>query len=528
MKHHNVMARRSAVGAVFVTALLLIAGCATPSDDGGTGSDEPVYGGIAVVGEGGSWPTIDPHTVNTNNGPFNHVFETLFDYRLVDAATGKHELVGLLAEDWSTDDPTKLEITLRQGIKFTDGSDWNADVAKFNLDRIRETKEGIGYANIQVVESVDIVDDYKIVLNLTAPSPALLIHLSHAAGVGTSMISKEAFENGTDEVSKFVGTGPFMIDEFVLDDHTSTVKNPDYWRKDSEGRALPYLDGINFRPITDTAVKITELRAGTVNLAGNVPATDLTSIASDPTLRYVPYNGTQLQIGYTGFNTETGAFADPNIRLAAMLATDRQVLADTVGYEAVARELPNFGPVSIGWDEELDKAWDFDLDKAISLVEASGTTPTGTITFQAREPDQTIATILQQMWAAAGIQVDLLPAESALWVENMRAGNFDVSIWGGNVPPDPALALAAFSCGGASNWSNYCNDELQEVYTEGGSVYDEAERAAKYQEALKIVSEEVPFGAVFAQNRNHVETANLIHTSRSWYFYDLIEAWFAE
>lgn len=528
MKHPSMARRRSAAWAVFVAATLLITGCNSPSENGETDSGEPVYGGTAVIAEGGVWPTLDPHTVNTNVGPFHHVFETLFDYQLVDPETGEHELVGLLAEHWSTDDPTRIEIELRQGIKFHDGSDWNAEVAKWNLDRIRTTEEGLGHGNIQVVESVDVIDDYTIALNLDAPAPALLIHLSNAATVGTNMISKEAFESGGDDVAKFVGTGPFVVDEFVLDDHTSVVRNESYWRKDSEERELPYLDGINFRSIADTAVKITELRAGTVNLAGNVPTPDLATIEGDSSLRYVPYRGTQLQLGYTGFNTTSGAFADVNIRRAAMLAIDRQVLAETVGYEAVPRQIPNFGPVSIGWDEDLDHVWDYDLDEAKRLVTESGTTPAGTLTFQAREPDQTIASILQQMWAEAGIEVELLPAEEALWIENMQNGNFDVSIWGGNVPPDPALTLASFSCDGVSNWSNYCNEELQTLYEEGGFVYDEAERAKAYQAALQIVADQAPFGATFAQDRNHVETANVMNSSRSWYFYDFTEVWLAE
>lgn len=524
----KLLKRRSAKGITALAAVALAAGVTSAASSGGrsTATAGPVYGGTVVVACGDSWTTLDPATTNTSEGPFEHVFETLFSYHLVNQATGQHKLSGLLAQSWSTPTPKVLIIKLRKGIKFSDGSDWNANVAKWNLDRIRHTSVDVASVSMTSIVSVKVVNNYTIRLNLNKPDPALLITLSQAATVGTGMISEKAFQKGGSDISKFVGTGPFIVKSFQVDNQTTVVRNPHYWRKDARGNRLPYLNGITFRVLLDVAVESTELQAGTVNLATNVPATELQTLRKDPSIVYLPDAGAQLMPGYIGFNTRQGAFANVNVRQAAMRAINRSVIAKAVGYEGVPTEAPYFGPATLGWEKSMNNVWPYDPAAARKLL--NGAHPSGTITFQAREPDQTIATIIQQMWAQVGINVTLLPADSATWAANMMKGDFDVSLWSAFVPPDPALALPAFACGGSYNWSQYCNKGLASLYAAGDTTFNNARRVAIYQKALQIIAQEAPFGPVFSQLRNIVTTSNLKGVGRNWYYYDLTEAWLAK
>ena len=152
-------------------------------------------GGTHTRGDWINVTTLDVHKSTDNVPLFIALYNYLFSYRLVDLKTYRHELKGELVETWERPDPTTFIFKLRKGVKFHDGSDWNAEVAKWNLERLKTHPKSQGKAALADVERVDIVDSGTIKLKLKQPSASLLVNLSAAPGfLYMGMVSKAAVE----------------------------------------------------------------------------------------------------------------------------------------------------------------------------------------------------------------------------------------------------------------------------------------------------------------------------------------------
>ena len=182
-----------------------------------------------------------------------------------------------LAESYQlADDLSSITFKLRQGIKFHDGSDFNAEVAKWNLDNMIAGKVEPNWA------SVDVIDSSTIRVNFSKWSNLLLLSFADTS-TPAYMVSKAAFDkNGLDYMrNNPIGTGPFKFVSFQLDTAMNFVKNPDYWRADAQGNKLPYLDELEFIYISDPATQKNVIRAGEadmIHLADAKTASNVTDL----------------------------------------------------------------------------------------------------------------------------------------------------------------------------------------------------------------------------------------------------------
>ena len=175
----------------------------------------------------------------------------------------------MLATSWTVaDDGSSVTFNLRKGVKFHDGSDFNADVCKWNLDLQIAAKT----ANAASWKSIDKVDDYTIRINLTS---YMNVTVSSLMSVVTQQVSKAYVDKNGIEAARWnpVGTGPFILESYERDAKLTYKRNPNYW-----DTGKPYIDGITMTVIKDATVRKLAFQKGDINritVAGGVDATEL-------------------------------------------------------------------------------------------------------------------------------------------------------------------------------------------------------------------------------------------------------------
>jgi peptide/nickel transport system substrate-binding protein len=353
------------VGALIaIVALTLLAGC-------GTGSEEPevtefVYG-LTLVPSG-----IDPHIhASAELGiPLRSVYDTLV-YR--DAET--LEFVPGLAESWQiSPDGLTYTFTLRQDVVFHDGTPFNAEAVRINIERILDPANNSLKAAqlLGPVERVEVIDDYHVSIILSQPFVPLLDGLSQPY---LGMASPQALSEWDAATYQFhqVGTGPYRFVEYVVNDRLVLERNPDYaWGPSVvTNPAIPAVDRIVFRFYPDPASRSLALQSGDVQIIGELLPTDARQFTEDHTVQIeqVPIPGQPLEFFFNTTRTPTNSLA---VRQALILATDRQAIVRSVfqGYSPVA-----YGPLSsstLYYDPAVEGRYAYDPVQAVALFNSTG------------------------------------------------------------------------------------------------------------------------------------------------------------
>ncbi|MCA1648328.1 MAG: ABC transporter substrate-binding protein [Chloroflexi bacterium] len=196
------------------------------------------------------------------------------------------KIIPWLADKWDVSaDGKQVTFSLRKDVKYHDGTPFDAESVKWNIDRYRTTDGSARKGELAPVASVDVVDASTVRFNLTATFAPLLSLLVDRAGM---MVSRKVVEaSGQDFTRKAfkAGTGPFVLTEAIKDDHVTLEKNPDWWGTDSAGNKLPFLDKIIIKPITNSDVRLTNLKTGDAQFCNNVSPKDVAAVKTDSTMR---------------------------------------------------------------------------------------------------------------------------------------------------------------------------------------------------------------------------------------------------
>ena len=235
--------------------------------------ETPKKGGTLRVGFYIEAATMDPHLSGSkiDRQVYHNIYEPLV---VLDANLG---IKPGLAESWQQPDPKTLIFKLRRGVKFHDGTDFNAEAVKFNFNRMKTEPKSVRKGEVASIDTVDVVDAYTVKLNLKRPDAALLATLTDRAGMMVS--PKTAQERGAEleRNAKGAGTGPFVFVEWVKDDHLLIRRNDSYWNK----QGGPYLEQIRYRPIPDDTVKLQSLQAGEIQVMDYVQPRDVAAVKAD-------------------------------------------------------------------------------------------------------------------------------------------------------------------------------------------------------------------------------------------------------
>ncbi len=514
-------------------------GAAAPTSAPGAAAASPTpaakikRGGTVVYARSGETNSWDPLYHQSGDNPLElPMYETLLRYDEVDEKTGKSEYRPELAESWTMPDPQTIVLKLRQGVKFHDGTAFNADSVKWQIERAKNDPKSRVKVWANYIKSVDVVDPNTVKLNLgyqTASALASLTRASGGSGSGWLMIvSKAAVEKWGDTYEMHpVGTGPAMMTELLRDDKTTFKKFDGYWRKGADGQPLPYYDGIVARVIVDPAVTLVEMKAGAVHVTQDVMPQMYPQFKSggDLKMRLLPWAPIRFVFG---FNQDKPPFKDNlKLRQAAQYAVDRKGIADALGFGEFA---PNYhvywAPGFPGWDESLPH-YTYDPDKAKSLLKEAGYPDGVDFNFIAYPPAQykQPAEMVQQQWARVGLRATLDAIETTAARAKQKSGDFQSAFWGGWPSLDPSGFNRMYKCDGSANWSNYCNKQMDACMDEGEQTVDPAKRAEIYKRCQKIAYDDALVGGTHLRPFALGYRGELKGVRVQAYLMDLQEAW---
>jgi peptide/nickel transport system substrate-binding protein len=390
---------------------------------------------------------------------------------------------------WSAD-MKALTVSLRRDVVFHDGTPLDADAVKYSLERHQKFPGSTRVAELSAVSSVDVVDAATVRLNLARPFAPLLSQLSDRAGMIVS--PRAAAARGDQFAGAPVCAGPYRFVQRVAQDRIVLKRFERYW--DS---ARIHIDTIVFVPIPDDAVRLTNLRAGSLDLIERVAPTDLPTIAGDPKLRHAAVT----ELGYSGLtiNVANGALAerplgrDRRVRRALELALDRDVISQVVyggEWRAGNQALPPSSPYHV---KSLPvPARDVAGAKAL-LQEAGEPHPKFTLTVANNPIAIQVGQVIQRMAGEAGFDVVLETLEFATSLERARKGEFQAIylIWSGRADPDGNL-YNFVACKGPLNDGRYCEATVDRELDAARTALDPAERRAHYTAATERLLADLP------------------------------------
>ena len=428
---------------------------------------------------------LDPHRARTFVGRI--VFKGLCD-KLFDASADL-QLVPRLATEWSfSADGLTATIKLRAGVKFHDGTAFDATAAKANLERARTLPESLRRSELATIDSVDVVDPLTIAIKLKQRDATLLSQLADRAGM---MLSPATFAG--DVGARPVCTGPYRFVERVQNDRIVLDKFADHWE------AANYsFDRIIYRAIPDTTVRLANLRSGELDILERLAATDVKSAQADRNLRVLFTPG----LGYQGMtlNHANGDLAntpfgkDKRVRQAFSWAIDRNVINQVVFENTHPPTVQPFPPSSPYFRKDLVVP-PRDVAKARALLREAGVTaPLKLEMMITNNPvDAQLGQVVQAMVQEAGFDVSLRSMEFASQLRDQQQGKFQLSRvgWSGRIDPDGNVHPFWTSRGG-QNDGKYSNATIDKLLTDARAVYDQAERKKLYDEAQTIAQDEIP------------------------------------
>jgi peptide/nickel transport system substrate-binding protein len=521
-----------------------------------TGAESPAASQAATIKEGGTiivalpgaeMVLADPTLDSDSNS--SYIIENVVE-GLVSLKPGTtSDVVPQLATDMPTVSADGLTYTfkLRSGVKFHDGTDLTAEVVKYNYDRQKNAPAALrdsynyyfgavfgGWAGDANLKSVDTPDASTVVFTLGHPQSNFLLATTlpqfgiqseaalKAGDADNEDPSKSPYAQGQGGTGKsMVGTGPFMYKEWVVGDHVTLIKNPNYYKPDG----VAHLDSIIYKPYADQTAELSALQAGDIDFAQTIFPRDVKTVQGDSTLQAIDRgqscNEGLLQLNQSDQQSASAKAAkpaipivdapahklnqNPMIRQAIMYALDRQSYVDAF-YADLAKPADNWMPPATKYYKALNLPT-YDVQKAKDLIAQSGVAAADLHTTlyypsdvaRPYMPDpkglaQAIATNLE----AVGFKVDFGTAGwHAGYLTDEAVGTFPMWLlgwtcdWAG---PDNFLDTAFFRFNGTkpNDEFAYGTPALLAAFQKGESATDDATAGAAWSDAQDILAKDLP------------------------------------
>ncbi len=453
-----------------------------------TAAPQPVYGGTLRYAIKFDANSMDP--AFTLGEPSTLVSYLIFN-QIVRLGT-QMDIQPELAESWDVSaDGKKVTFHLRTGIKFTDGTNFNATAAKWNLDRcLSADVPCVSKTKINTISSVVALDDATLVINLKNPYRPILAALAEFAGFMVSPTAVEkhkSYSNPTGDFgAKPVGTGAFTFDEWLSQQRITVSKNPNYWDK-----GKPYLDKIIFQSIPAGETALAMLRTGNSDVMSEATADNRNLVKDNLALKVDRFESGRVY--HLLLNVNKPPFDNKALRQAMHYAYDRNTMIKTF-YEGEGR--PAFAVLGDGWAyDPTVKMYDYDLAKAKAKL-AEAALPAGTTVpmfCRTNASDLTICEAVQAMMKAAGINVVLDQVSPADFTPRRAKGEFGFYYSYRTPLGDPHLFISEmYQAGGRGNYAKYSNAQVNTVMDQAAQEFDVAKAKALYTQMQKLILEDSP------------------------------------
>ncbi|MHA7580089.1 ABC transporter substrate-binding protein [Paenibacillus vandeheii] len=509
----------SGVMAMAMSTVLILSGCSSASNEGTGNSPAPAEGSeppaevavqdTMIMGRGGDSVALDPAIVTDGESlKIGHqVFDSLLDYK-----EGGTEVVPGLAESWEISaDGLKYDFKLKSGVKFHDGTDFNAEAVVFNFNRWSDPSseykfEGdsfdyydsmFGPEDGRVIKEVKAIDETTVEFILNQPQAPFLQNIAMTPfGIASPTAIREKKENFKSEP---VGTGPFVFKEWKRNDSITLEKNPNYWKE-----GLPKLNKVIVRSIPDNTARFNALQNGEIDIMEDLNPDDLSILEGNSELQKIerpPFN-----VSYIGFNFKKKPFDNVKVRQALNHAVNKQGIIDAFFAGQAQPAVNPMPPTLWGYNDSIED-YAYDLEKAKALLAEAGY-PDGLpdpVTFYAMPvsrpymPDgKKVAEAIQADFEKIGVTVNIESPEWATYLDDAKAGEKDdiymLGWTGDNGDPDNFLyTLLDKDAIPGNNRSFYVNEELHTLLTSAQKETDQDKRADLYKQAQVIIKEDAPW-----------------------------------
>jgi ABC-type transport system substrate-binding protein len=482
---------------------LIVGACVAPAAPGpGTGVEPgapaPAEPKTLTIATGTDIENMNVHVV-TSSPSFSvleHVYETLLYMNT------EGELEPLLAESVEPgEEENTFIVRLREGVNFSDGTPFNAEAVKANLEWVLDPENRATFAFlIDRIEEITAVDEYTVELRLSGPFAPLPAHLSHGA---LAMVAPSALDQGADFLaSNAIGTGPYVVQGWARDEAVTLALNADYWGEQ------PNIDTVVFKVVKEDGARLVEVEAGTADIAVRVPPSEADRLAANPNIEIVTTPG--LRTIYVFFNVRQEPFTDARVRQAVNYAVDVESIVNEL-FDGAARvsDAPMAPPI-FGYSARPPYARD--VERARELLDEAGVAegtqvvlyhPTGRYI-----QDALVADAIRSQLREVGLDAELRTLEWPQYVPFVRAEEpnnqvqFAMLGWGTPTMDADYALYALFHSSQIPpgfNGAFYENPEVDALLDEARSTADQDLRAQLYADAIEIIWEDAPWLFLYSE-----------------------------
>jgi len=481
-------------------------------------------GSTLVFGSSGDAVRLDPAGVTDGESiqRMDNIFEGLVEYEV-----GSVLIQPCLATSWEASaDGTEIVFNLRKGVKFHDGTDFNADAVVFSFARQYDTNHPFhqygewaywGYM-FGDVDKMEKIDDYTVKLVLKRTNASIMTSLAMFTVNIVSPTNAEKYKE--DAFKNPCGTGPFKFVEWVKDDHITLEANENYWRERAK------LDKLIFKVIPDVSARLMALEVGEVQGIEHLDPAHFDKIKANKDLKLLAEPG--MNIGYMAMNSgygyidankngsrdiadeplvKTPGYFEPltkkKVRQAINMAIDKQSIVDDLYMGTAIKAKNGMPPFMLGYNDDIVD-YPYDPAKSKQLLTEAGYPDGFEVTLYVMpvsrpymfDPPK-IGEAIQSYLGAVGIKVNIYQVDWGTYLQETEEGNHQMCLlgWtGDNGDPDNFMNVLyganACSIGTAGNYAFYTNNTNQELLSAALATYDEEKRAGYYKKAQEMIHED--------------------------------------
>ncbi|KCB26133.1 ABC transporter substrate-binding protein [Bordetella hinzii] len=427
--------------------------------------------------------SVDPYYNNVRIGVIiaANVWDTLL-YR--DPMTNEYK--GQLAKSWKQVDDKTLEFELRQGVKFHNGEEFDADSVVYTLNFVADPKNrAVTQQNVAWIDKVEKIDKYHVRLTTKEPFPGAKEYLSTTVAIHPAKYYQEVGPKGMN--AKPVGSGPYKVADYQPGKSITLERNTDYF-KDSP-KAQPKIGKVVIRFIPDRQTQMAEVISGGEDLIMSVPKDQADQLRAVPTLQVV--NGETMRIVFMQMNILENSPApqlkDERVRRAIVHAIDRQAILKNIVGDGGAILNAICTPSQVGCTQDVP-TYKYDPAQAKKLLAEAGY-PNGfdidILAYRERNQTEAIINYLQ----AVGIRAKLNFLQYAAMRDMIRAGKASIThqTWASNLVNDVSASTPVYF--GFGNDDITRDAKVKALLDKGDHTIEAAPRAAAYKEALSIIAD---------------------------------------
>lgn len=452
-----------------------------------------------VIAIGSNISSLDPHNIPDTMAiaATRGMYESLIKF------DDEREITGQLAKSWEiSDDSLTYTFKLNEGIKFQDGTDFNAAAVKGNFDRVFKKENNLRTRRTYIVTnddetetpriaSIETPDDTTVVFKLTEPYSPFINKLTMFSIISPTTLD----QYGNDIMFHPCGTGPYVFKEWVEGDHTTMTRNEEYWGEKAS------VDSVTIKEVPEAGSRTAMLQTGEADFVYPMPADQISAVEGngDITVNAVTSN----IMRYVTLNMDLPELKEQKVRQAMNYAIDKDAYIELM-YAGYGVEATSTMPSVISYYSK-QKPYNYDLDKAKKLMKEAGFEAGFKLTLWGENITQDVKgmTFVKQQLEKIGIEVEVVPMEQAtiddkiyvekdqaeinMWYVNWSASSFDAD---GSMR---ALLYSKMCPPTSANTAYYNNSEFDKLMDDGLHTADPDKLAKIYADAQKIAWEDCPW-----------------------------------